>query len=116
MGKVFTEEEVFKLGEILLKFPRIIIVEDNVYEGMTFDDMEGKELPKLAFHKGLEDRTLSVYSAGKIFAATGVRSGWIFGHRDLIRSVRSVHQYTVFCAYNPIENTIAKSLQQITRE
>jgi len=25
------------------------------------------------------DRTLSVYSAGKIFAATGVRSGWVIG-------------------------------------
>lgn len=61
------------------------------------------------------DRTLSIYSAGKIFAATGVRSGWVIGHADLIRSVRSVHQYNVFCAYNVVENTIAKSLGVISR-
>lgn len=61
------------------------------------------------------DRTLSVYSAGKIFAATGVRSGWVIGPAHLIRSVRSVHQYNVFCSYNVIENCIAKSLNHISR-
>lgn len=50
----------------------------------------------------MQDRTLSVYSAGKIFAATGVRSGWVIGNAQLIRCVRSVHQYNVFCAYNVI--------------
>lgn len=85
-------------------------MEDNVYEGMTFDDMFGKDLPKMAFEKGMEGRVLSVYSAGKIFAATGVRSGWVIGPADLIKNVRSVHQYNVFCAYNVIEQTISKSL------
>ena len=60
------------------------------------------------------DRTLSIYSAGKIFAATGVRSGWVIGSEELIKSVRSVHQYNVFCSYNPIETTIQKSLRKIS--
>ena len=62
----------------------------------------------------MEDRTLSVYSAGKIFAATGLRSGWVIGSPELIRAVRSVHQYNVFCAYNVVENTVAKSLDIIS--
>ena len=69
----------------------------------------------MAFQENMYDRTLSVYSAGKIFAATGVRSGWVIGPAELIKSVRSVHQYNVFCAYNVIENTIAKSLNHISR-
>lgn len=93
----------------------MVILEDNVYEGMTFDDYFCKDLPKVSSQKGMEDRCLSVYSAGKIFAATGVRSGWVIGNKDLIRAVRSVHQYNVFCAYNVTENTIAKSLQVISR-
>ena len=60
------------------------------------------------------DRTVSVYSAGKIFAATGVRSGWAIGSRKIIASIRSVHTYNVFCYYNVIEVAIAKSLQQIS--
>lgn len=69
----------------------------------------------MAFQEGMYERTLSVYSAGKIFAATGVRSGWVIGPEDLIKSVRSVHQYNVFCMYNVVENTIAKSLNQISK-
>jgi aspartate/methionine/tyrosine aminotransferase len=82
---------------------------------MTFDETFGKPLPKMAFIEGMYDRTVSVYSAGKIFAATGVRSGWVIGPAHLIKAVRSVHQYTVFCSYNVIENTVAKSLQVISR-
>ena len=78
---------------------------------MTFDDMFNKPLPKLCFQEGMADRSLSIYSAGKMFAATGVRSGWVIGSANLIKSVRSVHQYNVFCSYNVIENTIANSLQ-----
>jgi aspartate/methionine/tyrosine aminotransferase len=112
---VFTEEELSKIASILRKYPHIISVEDNVYEGMTFDDMFNKPLPKLCFQEGMADRSLSIYSAGKMFAATGVRSGWVIGSANLIKSVRSVHQYNVFCSYNVIENTIANSLQEITR-
>ena len=82
---------------------------------MTFDDMEGQKLPKMAFIEGMYDRTVSVYSAGKMFAATGVRSGWVIGPANLIKAVRSVHQYTVFCSYNVIENAVAKSLQTISQ-
>ena len=57
------------------------MLEDNVYEGMTFDDFYQKDLPKMSFQKGMEDRCLSVYSGGKIFPATGVRSGWVIGHK-----------------------------------
>jgi kynurenine--oxoglutarate transaminase/cysteine-S-conjugate beta-lyase/glutamine--phenylpyruvate transaminase/kynurenine aminotransferase len=93
----------------------VIVLEDNVYEGIIFDDMFKKPLPKISQIKNFRDRTLSIYSAGKIFAATGVRSGWVIGPSNLIKAVRSSHQYNVFCAYNVIENTIAKSLDHISR-
>lgn len=82
---------------------------------MTFDQYYNKPLPKLSLQKGMSHRSLSIYSAGKIFAATGVRSGWVIGPPHLIKAVRSVHQYNVFCSYNVIENTIAHSLAEITK-
>ncbi len=60
------------------------------------------------------ERTVSVYSAGKIFAATGVRSGWAIGAKKIIQAVRSVHTYNVFCFYSVIEAAIGKSLQKIS--
>jgi aspartate/methionine/tyrosine aminotransferase len=56
-----------------------------------------------------------VYSGGKIFAATGVRNGWVIGNAELIQRVRSVHQYNVFCNYGVVENAIAKSLNMISK-
>lgn len=94
----------------------MVIIEDNVYEGMTFDEYLGKPLPKIILEPDMYDRTVSVYSAGKIFAATGLRSGWAIGSRKIIESVRSVHQYNVFCYYNVLENAVAKSLEIISSE
>ena len=90
------------------------MIEDNVYEGMTFDDYLGKPLPKIIHEEGMYDRTISIYSAGKILAATGLRSGWAIGSTKIIESVRGVHQYNVFCYYNVLENAVAKSLEIIS--
>lgn len=102
MGKVFTQEELKRIAGIVSKHPKIVIIEDNVYEGMIFDELLGSRLPKIIHEPGMYDRTVSVYSAGKIFAATGVRCGWAIGSTKIIQSVRSVHQYNVFCYYNVI--------------
>ena len=67
---------------------------------MTFDSLLGKPLPKIIHEEGMFERTLSVYSGGKILQATGVRCGWVIGPTSLIKSVRSVHQYNTFCQYN----------------
>ena len=81
---------------------------------MIFDELLGKPLPKIIHEPGMYERTVSIYSAGKIFAATGLRSGWAIGSRKIIQSIRSVHQYNVFCYYNVLENTVAKSLELIS--
>lgn len=60
---------------------------------------------------GMQDRTLSVYSAGKLFACTGARVGWVIGPAHLIKSLSSVHQYSVFCMYDPIQSAVAESLE-----
>lgn len=62
----------------------------------------GRPLPKIIHEPNMYNRTVSVYSAGKIFAATGVRSGWAIGSTKIIQSIRSVHTYNVFCYYNII--------------
>ena len=49
VGKVFSYEELNKLAVILKKWPQIVVIEDNVYEGVMFDDMFKKPIPKIAF-------------------------------------------------------------------
>jgi aspartate/methionine/tyrosine aminotransferase len=47
VGKVFSQAELTRIAEILRKYPNIIVIEDNVYEGMIFDELLGKPLPKI---------------------------------------------------------------------
>jgi aspartate/methionine/tyrosine aminotransferase len=112
-GKVFSQEELNRIADMLKKYPRVVVVEDNVYEGLTFDDFYQKELPKMSFTKDMYDRTLSVYSGGKIFACTGSRIGWVVGPAYLIKPLMSVHQYNVFCMYDPVQTAMAESLNAI---
>ena len=97
---MFTNAECAKIAEILQKWPKVVVIEDNVYEGITFDELYKQPLPKIAFQPNMKDRTVSVYSAGKIFCATGTRSGWMIGPKELVQAARSVHQWNVFCIYN----------------
>ena len=112
-GKVFTQEELQRFAKILEKFPKVIVIEDNVYEGLAFDEFYQESLPKMAFLPGFYNRTVSVYSAGKIFAATGIRVGWVIGPPALIRSVMSIHQYNVFCQSDSSQRTVAECLDLI---
>lgn len=45
------------------------------------------------------DRVITIYSGGKIFQATGARSGWVIGPEKYIRYVKAVYQNTCFCQY-----------------
>lgn len=72
-------------------------------------------LPKIINEPHMRERTLSVYSGGKIFQATGVRCGWVIGPANLINTVKSIHQYNSFCQYNVIENAMAKNLEEIAK-
>jgi aspartate/methionine/tyrosine aminotransferase len=71
-GKVFSEEEMEEIADIVKKNPRIVVLNDEVYENCVY---EGK-MTRFGKIKDMFERTINVYSAGKTFAATGIRVGW----------------------------------------
>jgi len=105
-GKILSEEDLDLIIDIVKDYPNLYILSDEVYEHMIFDDY--KYLPRIATK--LFDRTISIMSGGKIFSATGVRVGWAIGPTNLIKQISSVHQYSSFCLFEPIQNTIADCL------
>lgn len=80
---------------------------------MTFDHLNGKPLPKITYFEGMFDRSLSIYSAGQILQATGIKCGWIIGPEYLIKYPAAIFQVTCFSQYNVLENAVAKSLDHI---
>jgi len=109
-GKVFTQEELEQIADIISPYPNLFLLSDEVYEHMIYDDI--KKLPRFANVKGMWDRTISIMSAGKIFSATGTRIGWGIGPQKLIHAVFACNQYNSFCLYGPLQQTIADCLDQ----
>jgi len=83
-GKIFKEKDFEAIKSILIKFPHIIILSDEVYEMVSYIN----EFPWIGSHKNLWDRVISIYSGGKTFSCTGWRIGWAIGPKDLIDELK----------------------------
>jgi aspartate/methionine/tyrosine aminotransferase len=85
------------------KFLNVIVVMDEVYEHMVYDDYT--TLPRMSNIPGMWDKTISIMSSGKIFSTTGIRLGWAIAPKKLIDHINAIHQYNSFCLYDPIQST-----------
>ncbi|KAG8899962.1 hypothetical protein FRB99_006341 [Tulasnella sp. 403] len=108
VGKVFTLEELQKIANVAQEH-NLLVMSDEVYEALTFD---GKEHIRIANLPGMWERTVTVGSAGKLFAATGWRVGWLIGPPDLIRPTLAATTRIVFCSNSPLQEAAAAGLEE----
>ena len=102
VGKVFTEVELKKIGEICVK-NNIIILSDEVYDRLYY--VPFKRIATLS--PELERLTLTVGSAGKNFYATGWRVGWLIGPPHLIQYVAAAHTRICYSSVSPLQEAAA---------
>lgn len=81
-GAVYDELQLQQLGEVLQEHPDVLLLSDEIYEHIIFDDQQfissASALPRLA------DRILTVNGVSKAYAMTGWRIGYCAGPQDLI--------------------------------
>lgn len=70
LGKVFSKEELIKLGEFCLKH-NIIILSDEVYSDIVFSDH--KHIPIASLSRELEMSTVTLFGPGKGFNLSGLK-------------------------------------------
>ena len=106
-GFVFEESDMKKLEEIT-RDKDIVVISDEVYEHIIFDDFEHQSALKFP---DLYQRTIAVYSFGKTFHATGWKIGYVVAPENLMNEFRKVHQFNVFCVNTPIQYALAEYLR-----
>eukprot|EP00051_Salpingoeca_urceolata_P017341 m.235614 g.235614 ORF g.235614 m.235614 type:complete len:508 (-) comp18927_c0_seq11:1529-3052(-) len=107
-GKIFSRREYESIAEVLRRHPRIIVISDEVYERLTFDGEE--HVPFVAAVPDFYERTVSIYSAGKMFSVTGWKIGWMVGPASIVHRAALAQQFVVFSVCTPLQEAIAQSL------
>ncbi|KZT66426.1 PLP-dependent transferase [Daedalea quercina L-15889] len=107
LGKVFTRTELEGIAELADKH-NLLIMSDEVYEHLVYngDHVRFASLP------GMWERTITAGSAGKMFAGTGWRVGWVIGPPELILPVYATSMRIVLCANTPMQHAAAAGLEQ----
>lgn len=107
-GTVFTREELAAIADVCIEHD-LVAITDEVYEHLTFDGAE--HLP-LAALPGMRERTLAVSSAGKTFAVTAWKTGWVMGPPRLVRAVRTVNQFLTYTANGALQMAVAEAVSR----
>ncbi|KTB13443.1 putative kynurenine--oxoglutarate transaminase BNA3 [Nakaseomyces glabratus] len=107
IGKVFTEQELTKLAQLCVEH-NTVVISDEVYEHLYFTE----SFPRIAnINEDIANLTLTVGSAGKSFAATGWRIGWIISKNDqLLNYVSKAHTRICFASPSPLQEACAGSI------
>jgi N-succinyldiaminopimelate aminotransferase len=105
-GTVLTPEELSAVTALACERD-LLVVTDEVYEHLLFDDRRHVPICTLP---GMWNRTVSISSAGKTFSLTGWKVGWATGPADLVAALLGAKQWLTFTSGAPLQPAVAWSL------
>ncbi|MBI0177701.1 pyridoxal phosphate-dependent aminotransferase [Bartonella apis] len=117
-GAAYTHDELKKLTDVLLKYPHVHVMSDDMYEHLTYNNF--KFATPAAVEPKLYERTLTVNGVSKAYAMTGWRIGYAAGQVELIKAMEtiqsqqtsgtsSISQWAAVEALNGPQDFIAKN-------
>jgi len=108
-GRILNDQDFIRLEHSLAKFPRLILLSDEVYEFITF------EQPHISAHQreSLRDRCVVVSSFGKTFHITGWKTGYAIASPPLMDEIKKVHQFMVFCVNSVAQAALSEYLDRV---
>lgn len=109
-GKILTESDFQSLEILLEKYPDIILLSDEVYEYITFEEKH------ISTHtrEQLLNRCIVVSSFGKSFHVTGWKIGYLVAPEYLMNEIKKVHQFLVFSVNSICQVAISEYLDIVS--
>ena len=81
-GMVYSRDELRALADVLVKYPEIVVVSDEIYEHINFVGGHAS----MAEFEDMYDRVVTVNGVSKAFAMTGWRIGYIGAPTEIARA------------------------------
>jgi methionine aminotransferase len=108
-GRIFNETDFLALEVIMDKFPKLLLLSDEVYEYITFE----KKHISINTREKIINRSVIVSSFGKTFHITGWKIGYIIAPENLMIEIKKVHQFLVFCVNSVAQVALSEYLDLI---
>lgn len=108
-GKILDENDLIQLERILEKNPQVVLLSDEVYEFITF---ENKHI-SVNTREFLRKRSVIVSSFGKTFHITGWKIGYMIAPESMMIEIKKVHQFLVFCVNSVAQVALSEYLDKI---
>jgi aspartate aminotransferase len=90
-GSVYSQEELKGLADVLVKYPQVVIISDEIYEHINYI---GKH-QSIAQFPEVKERTVIVNGVSKAYAMTGWRIGFIAAPQYIVSACNKLQgQYT----------------------
>ena len=105
---VWSREDMLTLQELLASTD-VLLISDEVYEHMVFDQQEHQSAARFP---GLAARAFIVSSFGKTYHVTGWKIGFVAAPASLTTEFRKVHQFNVFTVNTPMQYGLAAYMTQ----
>ena len=86
-GSAYTKKEIEGLSKILLKYKKIYILSDDIYEHIAYDNFNFFTIAQI---KSLKDRTLTMNGVSKSYSMTGWRIGYAAGPKEIIKAIAKI--------------------------
>ncbi|MBP8233005.1 MAG: aminotransferase [Rhizorhabdus sp.] len=109
-GTMLGRDVLSMIAERCVRFDAYALC-DEVWEHIRFDR---DHVPMIAV-SGMRDRTVKIGSAGKIFALTGWKVGWMIAAPALARQIAKAHQFLTFTTPPALQTAVAHGLRKPLR-
>jgi aspartate aminotransferase len=87
-GAAYTRAELKQLTDVLVRHPDILVMTDDMYEHLVYDDFEFTTPAQI--EPRLYDRTLTVNGVSKTYCMTGWRIGYAGGPAPLMKAMAMI--------------------------
>lgn len=107
-GSVLLRQDMEALQKIV-KDTNIVIISDEVYEHLIFDNYEHESILK---YPDLLQRSFVCFSFGKVYHCTGWKLGYCIAPAYLMKEFRKVHQFNCFTCDTPKQVALSKFISK----
>ena len=87
-GAVYSFNELKALSEVLLKYPNVLVLTDDIYEKIIYDD--GVFSTIASVEPKMKERTITLNGVSKAYCMTGWRLGYCGGPREIIAGMNKI--------------------------